>query len=125
MVVEGEDDKRLAIECDGDRYHGPDKWEADMRRQRILERAGWQFWRSFASTFVMHRAEVVADLLKTLEARGITPIGNYDSVSSRFVEHVIYSVTAQKAQGNTNKNADQDNSEFAAFQSDLLSNLQD
>jgi len=55
MVVEGDHDSRLAIECDGDRYHGPDRWDDDMRRQRILERAGWQFWRCFASTFVMHK----------------------------------------------------------------------
>jgi very-short-patch-repair endonuclease len=50
MVVEGEGDVRLAIECDGDEYHGPDKWADDMNRQRILERAGWVFWRCFAST---------------------------------------------------------------------------
>src|SRR5204863_9277071 len=25
LVVEGENDRRLAIECDGDRYHGPDQ----------------------------------------------------------------------------------------------------
>ena len=41
MVVEGDNDSRLAIECDGDRFHGPDRWDSDMRRQRILERAGW------------------------------------------------------------------------------------
>ncbi|HHK5177296.1 TPA: hypothetical protein ACQT19_005993 [Pseudomonas aeruginosa] len=38
MVVEGANDNRLAIECDGDAFHGPDRWEADMNRQRILER---------------------------------------------------------------------------------------
>jgi very-short-patch-repair endonuclease len=43
MVVEGANDNRLAIECDGDAFHGPDRWEADMNRQRILERAGWTF----------------------------------------------------------------------------------
>lgn len=43
MVVEGANDTRLAIECDGDEFHGPDRWPADMRRQRILERAGWVF----------------------------------------------------------------------------------
>ena len=42
MVVEGHNDTRLAIECDGDRYHGADRWEADIHRQRILERVGWQ-----------------------------------------------------------------------------------
>jgi len=73
MVVEGDNDNRLAIECDGDQYHGPAQWDADMRRQRILERAGWRFWRSFASTFVMHRADVVKDLIATLNAMDIHP----------------------------------------------------
>ena len=49
MVVEGEAGRRLAVECDGDRYHGPEKWADDMRRQRILERVGWTFWRCFGS----------------------------------------------------------------------------
>src|SRR5690606_24651753 len=65
MVVEGENDARLAVECDGDRYHGPDQWDHDIRRQRVLERAGWTFWRCFASHFVLHRADGVADLLAT------------------------------------------------------------
>lgn len=86
MVVEGDNDTRLAIECDGDRYHGPDRWDDDMRRQRILERAGWQFWRCFASTFVMHKKEVIEDLINHLTERGIQPIGNSDAVISRFVE---------------------------------------
>ena len=76
MVVEGNQDNRLAIECDGDRYHGPDKWDDDMRRQRILGRAGWRFWRCFASTFVMNRQDVTQDLLDTLKDFGIEPIGS-------------------------------------------------
>ena len=73
MVVEGANDERLAIECDGDRYHGADKWADDMNRQRILERAGWVFWREFASVFVRRRAMVVEDLLNTLGTHGIEP----------------------------------------------------
>jgi very-short-patch-repair endonuclease len=76
MVVEGHHDNRLAIECDGDRYHGIDKWDDDMRRQRILERAGWRFWRCFASTFVMSRQDVIQDLMDTLAGFGIEPIGS-------------------------------------------------
>lgn len=86
MVVEGHHDNRLAIECDGDRFHGPDRWEDDMRRQRILERAGWRFWRCFASTFVMHRQEVVEDLVHALKNRGIEPIGAKDAGASIHTE---------------------------------------
>lgn len=86
IVVEGDNDTRLAIECDGDRYHGPGQWDADMRRQRILERAGWRFWRSFASTFVMHREDVVRDLLATLEAMDIHPTNGDRAIKSIHTE---------------------------------------
>ncbi len=86
MVVEGHNDARLAIECDGDRYHGIDQWENDMRRQRILERAGWQFWRCFASTFVMNKDDVIADLLNCLRSHGIDPLGATECVISPHVE---------------------------------------
>jgi hypothetical protein len=66
---------RLAIECDGDEYHGPDRWAHDMARQRALERTGWSFWRCFASTWVLSRDEVVAELVERLEAMGIGALG--------------------------------------------------
>jgi very-short-patch-repair endonuclease len=75
MVVEGLADTRLAIECDGDEYHGPDRWQHDMNRQRILERAGWVFWRCFASTWMLHKDEVLHELLERLCAMGIEPLG--------------------------------------------------
>lgn len=53
--VEGANDARLAIECDCYPFHGPDGWAGDMSRQRILERAGWTFWRCFASTWCLRK----------------------------------------------------------------------
>lgn len=50
MVVNGAKG-RLAIECDGDFWHGPDKYEADLARQRDLERCGWKFFRIRESVF--------------------------------------------------------------------------
>jgi very-short-patch-repair endonuclease len=75
MVVEGLGDVRLAIECDGDEFHGPDRWQHDMNRQRVLERAGWVFWRCFASTWMMRKDEVLSELLERLYAMGIEPVG--------------------------------------------------
>ena len=75
LVVEGHNDTRLAVECDGDRYHGPDKWLDDSQRQRVLERAGWAFWRCFASSFTLRRERIIEDLLRTLIERCIDPIG--------------------------------------------------
>ncbi|MGM3277573.1 AAA domain-containing protein [Ralstonia sp. 24A2] len=75
MVVEGANDARLAVECDGDAYHGADRWQSDMNRQRILERAGWTFWRCFASTWCLRKNEVFEELVERLTAMGIEPIG--------------------------------------------------
>ena len=76
FVVEGREGRRLAIECDGDRFHGPGQWSDDMARQRVLERAGWTFWRCFASSFTRRREAVVQDLLQTLDGLGIEPLGS-------------------------------------------------
>lgn len=74
-MVEGAHDTRLAIECDGDEFHGPDRWNADMQRQRILERAGWIFWRCFASTWSLRKDDVLTELRARLRATGIEPLG--------------------------------------------------
>ena len=87
LVVEGADDRRLAIECDGDAWHGPDRWPDDMARQRVLERAGWTVWRCFASRFVRDRDGVLAELTGVLAARGITPELGPDRAPSRHTEH--------------------------------------
>jgi very-short-patch-repair endonuclease len=76
FVVEGREGRRLAIECDGDRFHGPGQWSDDMARQRVLERAGWTFWRCFASSWARRKIEVVDDLLRTLVDLGIEPLGS-------------------------------------------------
>lgn len=89
MVVEGAADARLAIECDGDEFHGPDRWQHDIRRQRVLERAGWTFWRCFASTWTLRRAEVLQELVDQLTAMGIEPLGALAS-SPSLVEKRIW-----------------------------------
>jgi very-short-patch-repair endonuclease len=86
MVVEGHNDTRLAIECDGDQHHGADKWDDDMRRQRTLERVGWRFWRCFASIFVKNRKDVIEDLLSALKDKGIEPIGSDSAPQSIHTE---------------------------------------
>ena len=82
MVVEGGDDARLALECDGDDFHGPDRWQADMSRQRVLERAGWVFWRCFASTWSLRKDDVLQELLARLHAIGIEPLGAMERTPS-------------------------------------------
>jgi very-short-patch-repair endonuclease len=88
LVVEGANDARLAIECDGDKHHGPEKWQDDMNRQRTLERAGWTFWRCFASAWVRRRDELGRQLVESLAGLGIEPLANGEvQVTSLHAEH--------------------------------------
>jgi len=88
LVVEGAEDRRLAIELDGDAYHGPEVWERDMARQAALERAGWTFWRVFGSQWKASTEYWWRDLTQTLERMGIKPIGAAP-LDERFAETII------------------------------------
>jgi transcription elongation GreA/GreB family factor len=88
MVVEGRGDQRLAIECDGDKYHGPERWAADMTRQRVLERVGWRFWRCWSSSYTIDPEGCMADLFATLDRLGIHP-GTSDLREERYTEHRV------------------------------------
>ncbi len=96
MVVEGEGGRRLAIECDGESYHGPERWADDMRRQRILERVGWTFWRCFGSNYSLDPDGVLDDLVATLDRMGIKPLDR-GTVSRNFAEHRIVRAKASDA----------------------------
>jgi very-short-patch-repair endonuclease len=86
FVIEGTDDRRLAIELDGDKYHGPDRWAEDIRRQRALERLGWIFWRCWGSAWISDRKGCLGDLVATLNRLGIEPIG-MGEIEGVFTEH--------------------------------------
>jgi len=74
LVVEG-GNKRLAVECDGDNWHGPEEYDKDQWRQRILARAGWRFWRIRGSLFYRDPEQALESLWQVLEEMGIHSIG--------------------------------------------------
>ncbi len=98
LVVEGNEGRRLAVECDGDSFHGPAQWRDDMRRQRILERVGWRFWRCFASNFYRDPDAVLADLVATLAQEGIEPLDG-TSGTCRLTEHRVVAPPPSAAEG--------------------------
>lgn len=72
LVVEG-GQARLAVECDGDHWHGADRYEADMQRQRQLERCEWEFFRVSEAAFYANRKSALVRLWEVLEEREIFP----------------------------------------------------
>ncbi|KIX12115.1 AAA domain-containing protein [Dethiosulfatarculus sandiegensis] len=72
LVVEG-GQARLAVECDGDNWHGADRYEEDMQRQRQLERCGWEFFRVRESSFYSNKIDALKGLWDALDEKGIYP----------------------------------------------------
>ena len=85
LVVEG-NDARLAVECDGDAWHGADRYEQDMARQRQLERAGWTFIRIRESAWYADREAAVKRVADGCEGLGIRPLEVLGNTSSRPVK---------------------------------------
>lgn len=77
LVVQG-DKSQLAVECDGDFWHGADEYTADMERQRKLERCGWHFFRIRESRYYAAPDNALKPLWTLLERMGIRSI--YDEV---------------------------------------------
>jgi len=73
LVVEGLD-ARIAVECDGDEWHGPEQYEQDMARQRQLERAGWTFVRVRESDFYADRQRAVDAVVEACGELEIRPV---------------------------------------------------
>ncbi|MGI5179501.1 AAA domain-containing protein [Dactylosporangium sp. CA-152071] len=72
FVLLAPDGRRLAIECDGDPYHGPDHWEGDIRRQTVLERVGnCVFVRIRGSVFSRDPAAAMEPVWHRIEELGI------------------------------------------------------
>ncbi len=70
---------RLAVECDGQDWHGTEEQrEADLDRERELKRAGWRFWRVRESEFHYDPDAALATLWETLDRIGIEPYDGTD-----------------------------------------------
>ncbi|MCI5130990.1 MAG: hypothetical protein D3904_05570, partial [Candidatus Electrothrix sp. EH2] len=64
---------QLAVECDGDYWHGPERYAADLARQRQLERCGWQFFRIRECLYYADSDKALASLWPLLERMEIYP----------------------------------------------------
>ncbi|MEV0649428.1 AAA domain-containing protein [Phytomonospora sp. NPDC050363] len=64
---------RLAVECDGDTWHGPQAYEHDLARQRDLERCGWRFHRVRESAFAVDPDAALTELVGRLRELDIHP----------------------------------------------------
>jgi very-short-patch-repair endonuclease len=99
MVAEG-NGKRLAIECDGERWHY-DKAEEDLARQALLERLGWSFVRIRGSVFYRDKTQgrqvALIPLFQRFKELGIEAKHESNSPSSEGEKHTLADTVKQKA----------------------------
>jgi very-short-patch-repair endonuclease len=74
IVVQGRGKARLAVECDGERYHRIEDLQQDADRQAILERLGWTFCRIRGSSFYRNRDAAMEQVFLKLKTSGIEPL---------------------------------------------------
>ena len=73
MVIHDAHHRRVALECDGDRWHPPEKHADDLARQFVLERLGWRFVRIRGSEFFSNRAAALTRLIGRIKDLGVEP----------------------------------------------------
>src|SRR5467141_3394230 len=94
LVVVG-DGRRLAIECDGDRYHPLEKLPEDMDRQSVLERMGWIFTHVRGTEFFRNPDRAMKPVFEKLQLLEISPNGAASDVPAKkqpygdLIERVI------------------------------------
>ena len=66
---------RLAVECDGERWHTREEFQHDLERQAILERLGWVFVRIRGSLFFRDPDTAMRPVFAKLDHLDIEPLG--------------------------------------------------
>jgi very-short-patch-repair endonuclease len=101
LVVEG-NESRLAVECDGDTWHGPEQYEHDAMRQRQLERAQWTFTRVRESDFYANRAHAIETVIEACEELSIHPADFIEETLSDESDRAIHIDESEPAISATN-----------------------
>jgi very-short-patch-repair endonuclease len=97
LVVEGTQ-RRLAVECDGERWHTIEKLHEDMERQAVLERLGWVFVRIRGSLFFRDPDAAMAPLFAKLQQLEIEPLGPVSAPSALVAAHPLVDRVRRRAQ---------------------------
>ena len=89
---------RLAVECDGDRFHSIENVADDMARQAVLERVGWRFVRIRGSQFFRNPDSAMKPVFETLSEIGILPEGDAEFSTTPTASDLIDRVKRRAAE---------------------------
>lgn len=93
---------KVAVECDGDKFHGAEQFQNDLMRQRVLERCGWQFVRIRGAEYYSNRKKALEPLWKKLHENDIPkeepPKSDNHSQKAQEVRNEKVNETAQNSE---------------------------
>ena len=88
---------KLAVECDGEKFHTPDNLDKDLERQAILERLGWNFFRIRGSDYFRNPEETMSKVYKRLDEMGIQHNQNLDADNNRKIDNKLIDKVKKRA----------------------------
>ncbi|GBE27548.1 hypothetical protein BMS3Bbin03_01475 [bacterium BMS3Bbin03] len=74
---------KIAIECDGDKWHGSEEYKNDIMRQKVLERCGWQFFRIRGGEYYANRENALTPLWEIFEKNKAV---RYEEINNKKAE---------------------------------------
>ena len=88
--------ERVALECDGERYHsGAEKIREDMERQTILERLGWRFIRLRGSEYYSNPEKAIQRVMDNLNQLGVYPQPRYEAKNHTSETDILHRVKSK------------------------------
>lgn len=105
VVLDG--NEKVAIECDGERWHsGEEKIRQDMERQTILERLGWRFIRIRGSEYYSNPEKTIERVVNNVQEFGISPVGQkvIAQADTRLLQEIKRKTAAYLAEWSEDKN---------------------
>ena len=97
LVVIG-NNSRLAIECDGEQLHSPEKLQEDLERQAVLERLGWAFVRVRGSLFFRDEVRAMEPVFRRLQKLNLLPALNSKNGDQPASDETVSKVTSRAGQ---------------------------
>lgn len=117
-------DKRVALECDGERFHTVDNLSDDLARQAILERLGWRFIRIRGSAYYRDPEQTMKQVIESLTKLGIHPSYEDGDSNNTINESLIAKVKARAASYRKDTNEIQEPSETEEHITPITSNVE-
>lgn len=88
MVIQYED-RKVALECDGEKSHNINNLDNDLARQAILERLGWRFIRIRGSVYYRDSEQTMKEVVESLSKHGIHPSYKEDDTVVRRNDSLV------------------------------------